>query len=277
MPPIVDCFDIHRQRRALLALADSTDFLLTHEGSAFLEQLRCIFAPRAVAEVQRLGVGGGWFVADEAVNTIVVALTVDGGRVARYAASAQGAPWAYLGKCVTAWSREILGSRCSPLDEKLTSPCNGGDVEAALTPLEQVSALTFATLAPHTPPHLHAATEQLIQWLATNPPQRLSYERIEREHAARAFPDLSSQDIAAIMNISWGGRPRRRQTSMFAAFLLDAKFRVSDSPTHARALLHFRQLMRRGHALNTTVRSIARPSSLQTVSAVSQVAHLRAA
>ena len=91
----------------------------------------------------------------------------------------------------------------------------------------------------------------LLSWLANNPPQRASHETADRAAAARAFRQFTPSQIAAVVNIAWGGRTSRRETSLLAAFLINPDFRPSDSPTHARALLHYRRALRSQQVLET--------------------------
>ena len=115
------------------------------------------------------------------------------------------------------------------------------------TPLEQVVALTFMDLAERTPAELHADLKEALGWLAVNPAQRLSYELDERQAWHRFCPRFTIDQVKDVMNIAWGGRPQRERTSLFGGYLLDPAFSPLQSPTHARALRHFRTQMIAAH------------------------------
>lgn len=236
-------FGIDRQRRALVELADSVDFLRTDEGIAFMRQLESFLVPRGLATARRLGVGAGWVASEDVVHTIILRLSEKRGRAARYAAAADGEPWIYLAACLTGWMREQIGTRGRAMDEHTVVVDAGPDSEDSLTPISRVVSLTYSALQNYTHPSHRHALRPLLKWLAVNPPQRSSYESVERAAAKVRFPTFTLGQISAVMNIAWGGRPRRRETSLMAAFLLDAGFRPSDSPTHARAIARYRRSM----------------------------------
>lgn len=238
----IERFTAERQRNALRALVASAAFLHTSEGAAFVQQIECFLVPHAFATAKSAGVGASWILRDDVVNTALVRLTAGQGRVAKYAAEARDEPWAYVAVCLSGWIREQIGVRGSPLDEQLLRAVPRGDDEH-LTPIDQVVALTFNVLQPYAAPAQQHAIQRLLVWLAQSPPQRISYETADRAAAQVRFPELDFAQISAVMNIAWGGRPRRRETSLFAAFLTDPSFRVSNSPTHARALARFRRAM----------------------------------
>ena len=236
-------FGVERQRLALLELADSVDFLRTDEGIAFMRQLESLLVPRGLATARRLGIGAGWFASEDVVHTIILRLSEKRGRAARYAAAADGEPWVYLAACLTGWMREQIGTRGGVMDEHTVAVDAGRDSDDSLTPIGRVVSLTYSVLQDYTHPSCRHALRRLLTWLAENPPQRISYESAERAAAKVRFPAFTPGQITAVMNIAWGGRPRRQETSLMAAFLLDAGFRPSDSPTHARALARYRRSM----------------------------------
>lgn len=236
-------FGVERQRLALLELADSVDFLRTDEGIAFMRQLESFLVPRGLATARRLGIGAGWFASEDVVHTIILRLSEKRGRAARYAAAADGEPWVYLAACLTGWMREQIGTRGGVMDEHTVAVDAGRDSDDSLTPIGRVVSLTYSVLQDYTHPSYRHALRRLLTWLAENPPQRISYESAERAAAKVRFPAFTPGQISAVMNIAWGGRPRRQETSLMAAFLLDAGFRPSDSPTHARALARYRRSM----------------------------------
>ncbi len=245
----IDRFDEWRQRAALIALADDPDFLHTAEGAAFLEQLKHFHAPAILRLARDSYVGSGWLEPDDVVNTAIERLRANSGRVAEYAASSDGEPWGYLHRCLVTWARRLWGTRGTSLDviaEFVAPPAPELEAGDHLTPLDEVVAATFAVLAPVTEERLHAPLLQLLGWLAANPLQRLSYEASERVAAHRHCPELTIEQVTAVMNISWGGRPRQAETSLMGQFLLNPEFRVSDSPTHARAVAYYKHAMRAG-------------------------------
>ena len=240
-----------RLRALLRQLAETRQFLGSPEGREFLGQLEQHLVPGVRAAARRLGLGDDWAQPQEILHTIIVGLCADGGRVATHIADSAIDPWAYLAKCSITWARELWGSRGMPLDQISESR-----VEAcltvqqhqahndALTSIDRAVALTYRALVPHTPRGLGRPLSELLSWLANNPPQRVSHETADRAAAAQAFQQFSPTQLAAVVNIAWGGRPRRRETSLLAAFLLNPDFRPSNSPTHARALLQYRRVMR---------------------------------
>ena len=245
-------------RTLLRQLAETPEFLGSPEGNEFLSQLEHYLVPGARAAARRLGLGDEWAQPHEVLHTLIVGLCSEGGKVATHIAQTAIDPWAYLARCSTKWSHDLWGSRgisLGQLSESRVEAClltqqhqtrNDG-----LTSLDQVVVLTHRALAPHTPQDLSRPLGGLLSWLANNPPQRASHETADRAAAARAFRQFTPSQIAAVVNIAWGGRPRRRETSLLAAFLINPDFRPSDSPTHARALLHYRRAMRSQQVLET--------------------------
>ena len=245
--------------RALLRqLAKTPEFLGSPEGNEFLSQLEHYLVPGARTAARRLGLGDEWAQPHEVLHTLIVGLCSDDGKVATHIAQTAIDPWAYLARCSTKWSHDLWGSRGISLEQLSEAHVEACPVaqphqarDHALTSLNQVVVLTHRALAPHTPQGLSKPLGGLLSWLANNPPQRASHETADRAAAARAFRQFTPSQIAAVVNIAWGGRPRRRETSLLAAFLMNSDFRPSDSPTHARALLHYRRAMRSQQAFET--------------------------
>ncbi len=237
-------FEEQRQRSALLSLRQSPRFLESEEGQAFLDQLGMIFVPGVLRTARGLGVTPSWLEKEDIVNTAVVRLIENEGRAARYVASAQGEPWNYLARCLDSWVRAQWGTRCSALDDERFELRHPQVHESPLTSIEEVARLTHEALRPHTPSLLRDPLRGLLLWLAENPPQRLSYETADRAAAKCRFPAFRITQISAVANIAWGSRPRRSETSLMGAFLLDATFRPSDSPAHMRAILRYSRAMR---------------------------------
>ena len=238
-------FDEWRQRHALISLSDGLEFLSTAEGFAFIEQLNKFFVPHLHKLSQEMGF---LIERDEVVNLAVERLCANGGRVASYAAASDGEPWAYISTCMVGWVRQLWGTRSSSLEgleEWLPAPIPSGD-DSELTPLDEVVNATFAVLSQVTPQESHGSLLRLLGWLAANPEQRLSYEVHEKQAAHRFCPELTIEQVTAVMNIAWGARPRRKETSLMGAFLRDPDFVVSSSGTHARALEFYKQAFRAG-------------------------------
>lgn len=246
----VERFDPYRQRVALQGVADSgMEFFTTAEGAALLEQLETYFA----APIVKIAKGWGYPLDREDVTHMIIErLVTDRHRRAEksvlgYMVAASGEPWGYLWSCTRRWAQETWGTRGTSLDAVehfLTQ--DPSDEDTHLTPLSVVVDRTFEVLATRTAEHHHAALLELLGWLAANPPERLSYEADDRVHAHRYCPTLSIEQVTAIMNIAWGGRPRQAETSLMGQFLLNENFRPSDSPTHIRALVYYKTAMRAG-------------------------------
>lgn len=244
----VEKFDAWRQRAALVDLAESqSSFLATAEGAAFLEQLHEFFSP-TIASLAR---GWGYHMErDEVVHMIVERLLTtlqehpDRAPI-RFAAAAED-PWGYLWTCAKRWAHEDWGTRAEGLEqaEMISAPPVMDAADSDLTPLDEVVRLTFEELAMRVDARHHAELFELVGWLAANPPQRLSYEGRECVAAHRICPGFTLEQVAAVMNISWGGRPRQAETSLMGQFLRDARFRPSSSYTHMRALIFFKNAFR---------------------------------
>lgn len=235
-------FDTWRQRAAMATFTEP-GFLDTPEGAAFLEQLDVFFSPGICGMARREGYP---MEHGDVRNSIITHLLANDGEVAQYAAVADE-PWAYLGRCAIGWARREWGHRGTRLEvaESLHVPSPSAE-SSPYTDLDEVVALTYEALVPRTPSELHGDLLELLGWLAANPLQRLSYETEERVAAHRHCPRMTIEQVTAVMNIAWGGRPRQAQTSLMGAYLLDASFRPSDSPSHARALTYYKNAMRAG-------------------------------
>lgn len=241
--------DEQRWREAFLELAGSIGFLRTEHGAEMLDEMRARLVPGLLAEARGMGVSSDWLSSDDVINETIVRLCADGGRVAKYVADARGNPWIYLERCMRGWTREQWGTRCRALDEE-ASALIPQSASSGLTAIEDAVTLTFFALQHCVEAELRGEFLHLLSWLAHNPPQRRSYESVERKAAVRRFSVFNQQQISAITNIVWGGRPRYRETSILAAFLIDADFRPSDSPSHTRAILHFKRSMTAARTLS---------------------------
>src|SRR5690606_12077711 len=126
-----------------------------------------------------------WCDRREMMNTLIVGLCSREGRVARLATASHD-PMAYLAECLLSWMREQWGSRSTPLapaHEWLIERDEAQPGEQRYTEIREVISLTHNWLAPHTPARLRPVLSALLKWLAHNPPQRRSYEAVEREAA----------------------------------------------------------------------------------------------
>lgn len=54
----------------------------------------------------------------------------------------------------------------------------------------------------------------------------MSYEVHEKQAAHRFVPEMTVEQVTAVMNIAWGGRPRQAETSVMGALLIDPHFQV---------------------------------------------------
>lgn len=251
-------------RASLRQLSDAREFLRSPEGREFLCQLEQYLAPGVRTAARRLGLGDDWTHPHEIVHMLIIGLCAEGGKAATHIAETAIDPWAYLARCSIKWARELWGSRGISFEQLSEPRVETGFMaqqsqprDNALTSLDQVVALTHRALVPHTPHELSRPLGGLLSWLANNPPQRISYEAADRAAATRAFRQFTPPQLAAVVNIAWGGRPRRRETSLLAAFLMNPEFRPSDSPTHARALLQYRRTMRSQQAFDAPHQRVA--------------------
>lgn len=236
--------DSARLRLTLSNLAASPQFLRSADGLLFVRQLELHLAPSLISQARRLGIDGSWLHKHDVVNSVLLGLCDQDGRVARHISNAAHEPWGYLAKCSAGWVRALWGPRGASLEShEFVAPNEEPDCDQ-LTEIHEVARLTHVMLAPHTEVRLVGQLLTLLHWLANNPPQRLSHELADRAAAALRFTDFTPDQIAAVANIAWGSRPRRRETSIMAALLVNPDFVPSDSPSHARALLNYRRAMR---------------------------------
>lgn len=237
-------FEDAQLREALHNLAHSPVFLHTEAGAALMRQFERYLSPGMLATAKTMGLGRSWISTSEVAHTVILELCAQNGEAARRIAQSAHDPWSYLTACATRWVRALWGTRAVPLDLlEIASPHDEAEL-GALTSIQDVVRLSHLHLAPLTEARLRAQLLPLLQWLALNPPQRLSHEHDDREEAASRFPEFTMEQIAAVANIAWGSRPKRRATSLMAAFLEDPDFRPYTSPSHARALLNYRRAMR---------------------------------
>ncbi|MGO3832404.1 MAG: hypothetical protein ACTJGT_00440 [Microbacteriaceae bacterium] len=240
----VETWTIARQREAF-ALLPQPEFRASPEFVAFLEQLHVNHAEGLVKRARRWGYS---FEPEEAVNMLIVNLLeeIDTGRfVSDYVAESEH-PFAYLGRCAfRSWLPKEFGVRGNQLEVPELLPDSEAyeqaEYDSGLTDISEVVELCLAVLLPRTPKMLQDQLGELVAFLAVNPPQRLSYEHFERQAAAKYCPSFTEEQISAVMNITWGGRPNRADTSLMGQFLLDEEFKPEDSPTHYRALRYYQK------------------------------------
>lgn len=174
----------------------------------------------------------------EAVNIVLVNLLTDNAVIARHAMYA-AQPIAYLHECARRWGRSEWGTR-STLIDNLQIPASSSD-NNGLTPLETVCELTSKTLTPLTPDRLLPQLDDMIHWLAVNPPQRLSYEANDYIALHHSFTRWSLQQAETLAKTCWGSRPNQKATSLFGGYLLDERFNPQRSPSHQTALVNYRR------------------------------------
>jgi hypothetical protein len=142
--------------------------------------------------------------------------------------------------------REDRGVKCVDLDVAVSIPAPEDSLEDPSLPRVWAAVrATFDQLAVRVKDDLHPELYELLSWLAINPP-RISYEGLERVAAHRTCPSFTIEQVKAVMNIAWGGRPRQGETSLLGQYLKNPHFRPSESPTHARALTYFKNEFRAG-------------------------------
>lgn len=246
-------FDAWRLRSALIDYETHRNaFLETAEGAALLEQFAEHLAPSIVSIMRdRWGKWGYDIEAADVAHLTLVNLLGDPDHERedeklpiRYVIEAED-PWGYLWRSAFRWIRAESGIRGHGIEneEWLPEP-EPATSELDLTPLAEVVRLTYVELSARTPEHHHRELLELLSWLAANPPQRLSYEGADCAAAHRQAPGMSVDQVSAVMNIAWGGRPRQAATSLMGQYLLDPKFEPAQSPTHIRALIYFKNAFR---------------------------------
>ena len=250
--------------RETLCLLPEKEFQHTAEFVAFLEQLRLYVAPQMVS---RAGREGYQMETTDAEHMVFLKLITEAGQhpsgdtryLADYVAESVN-PWGYLVGCATNnWLREEYGIRGISAEGDYDLVANiparrdsdpAAEPEGELTPAWQIAELTYGVLAPRTPEKLHRDLWELLKFLAANPSQRLSYEHHERVAAKQYCAVMNESQIAAVMNIAWGGRPNRATTSIMGQFLLDPEFDPFDSrkETFAKALSYYqKEIIARGN------------------------------
>lgn len=237
-------FDSAQLNLSLGLLAEAPGFLRSVDGRALIQQLEIHLAPSMISMARRVGIRDSWIHTDDIVNSVIVGLCEEEGRVARRIAQDALDPWDYLAKCAAGWVRALWGSRGIPIESLESVESSEAPEWERLTPIRDVAHRTRALLAPYTEARLREALLPLLLWLAHNPPQRVSHELSDRVAAASQFKEFTPEQIAAVANIAWGSRPRRAETSLMAALLTNPDFLPSDSPSHSRALLNYRRAMR---------------------------------
>lgn len=237
----VEMFDTDRQRLALMALHDDhVKFLRTAEGAAFLEQLEAFFAPAATAAAQ----SWGYPIEREEVVNMILARLLDQKRQRIGHIVAAATPWRYLGSCVRDWVQEEHGHRGVPIDAvEVMQYTQFEDDDMYQDAVQLAVKLTFLLLESRTPRRLLPELKELLGFLAVNPPARLSYEHYEIDWAMRYAPSFTEPQVREVMNLTWGGRPNRWETSVLGQYARDPEFDAMSSGTHARAVNRYKRIM----------------------------------
>jgi hypothetical protein len=226
-----------RQRQALAAIGEGAHYLHSADAAGFLGQLENVLGPGLVAEARKVGVS----YSKQEARALIVHHLLGRPAVAVRCALANN-PWGYLFDCARQWlHQDELGHRGSELDA-LPDVFGRNDVEETmfpehgLTSLDLVITQTWEVIAARTPETLVPALKGLVEWLGYNPPQRLSYGHMELRWAGHEFTVFSAEQIKAVANICWGGRPTQDTTSIMGGFLRDSEFDPVHSDSHLRAL-----------------------------------------
>ncbi|TIH33794.1 hypothetical protein [Subtercola vilae] len=251
-------------RDGFVALATGRDCFRQPEGVAFIGLLEALVGPALV----KYSVDPLWFPLEpnEVGSFILTELLTSPAALNRLAIIDNDDPGfvrdpaAYLYTCATdrprpgkspGWLWNRAGFHADALDglsAEVADPrqqhCDPAWVpEHGLTPLRDVVDLTFQTISPRTPAGLRGVVADLVWHLAENPPQRVSYDHGDRCAAGELFPALRPAQIDAVANVTWGGRPTPRETSLAYGFLRDQDFDPKTSPTHFRALRTYQSRM----------------------------------
>lgn len=160
---------------------------------------------------------------------------------AEYVISAKN-PHAYLKKCLFSWVREEQGFRTAAIEQtgadllpEVKSPSDES--------LEWLRLLLFDLLAELVPGGFKAELSELISFSLHNPPQRKSYEWVDRQEAYLENKFFTEGQVAALMRVLWGSRKDPQNTSLVRAILRDPNFDPRRSPIFLSSLLSFKKSM----------------------------------
>lgn len=243
-------WDDARFARAVDALSDVRKFMATAEGLAFYEQLQVWIAPPMCAWAAERG---HRLEAVEVVNLILVVL---GGKDGVHEKRRQkvifaDSPQAYTARIVQNELRREIGTMSTSLSEFdqvrasiLADPAERIAGTGAECSLDEAVMLSYAVMAERTPDALKPDVLRLLGWMTANPPQRLSYEKHEREAAGRYAPFLTNAQVKRVFALVYGTRPERSSTSLVAAFLLNPEFDPFSSFRMVTQLTRYSEAMR---------------------------------
>lgn len=265
-------------RAAVAALGENpTAFLNSAQLDNFLDQIRRQLLPNAINVAQKLGHPYQSGDEDDLVNLILVSFATSPEQCRALVENA-ASPFAYAATLVREWigletgrtrfaqvaapDRKIRpGGRISLLAQfdwlenpelriphsAFPDPASYGTRAGAT--IDEAIDMTVATLVPRAPAKLAKHLPGVVGWMADNPSTHQGHEGERIAEAAELFSPVSTVELRAVANISWGGRPNPRETSLLYAFLTDRHFNPRKSETHLSALRVFQGRVRQESVL----------------------------
>lgn len=266
-------------RAAVAALAENpTAFLNSAQLlSDFLDQIRGHLIPNAIALAQKLGYPYQGGDEDDLVNLILVSFATSPEQCRALVENA-ASPFAYAATLVREWifveTGRVRFAQWTAVDREthpdgrvyhraqfdwlespevriphstLPDPASYGTRAGAT--IDEAIDLTVATLEPRTPVKLAKHLPDVVGWMADNPSTRQGHEGERIAEAAELFSSVSTVELRAVANISWGGRPNPQETSLLYAYLTDRHFNPRESETHLSALRVFQGRVRQESVL----------------------------
>lgn len=260
-------------RSAIAALAENPTFFLNSAHLIdFLDHIRQHLLPNAINVAQTLGHPYQAGDEDDLINLILVSFATNPEQCRALVENA-ASPFAYAATLVREWigketGRTRFAQVAAPDREKhpggrislraqfdwlespelriphstFPDPASYGTREGAT--IDEAIDLTVATLEPRTPAKLARHLPGVVGWMADNPSTRQGHEGERIAEAAELFSPVSTIELRAVANISWGGRPNPQETSLLYAFLTDRHFNPRKSETHLSALRVFQGRVR---------------------------------
>ncbi|MBO1741048.1 hypothetical protein [Leifsonia sp. TF02-11] len=265
-------------RAAVAALGENpTAFLNSAQLSDFLDHIRRHLIPNAINVAQKLGHPYQAGDEDDLVNLILVSFATSPEQCQALVENA-ASPFAYAATLVSEWIGIETGRarfrQRTGVDREIhptgrifhraqfdwlenpelriphstfPDPASYGTRVGAT--IDEAIDLTVATLEPRTPAKLAKHLPDVVGWMADNPSTRQGHEGERIAEAAELFSPVSTVELRAVANISWGGRPRPQETSLLYAFLTDRNFNPRKSETHLSALRVFQGRVRQESVL----------------------------
>ncbi|MDN4599284.1 hypothetical protein ACF1AJ_19380 [Leifsonia sp. NPDC014704] len=266
-------------RAAVAALGENpTAFLNSAQLIDFLDHIRRHLIPNAINLAQKLGHPYQARDEDDLVNLILVSFATSPEQCRALVENA-ASPFAYAASLVREWigietgrprlrQRVAVDREIHPTGRKISQrpqfdwlenpelriphssfpdPASYGTREGAT--IDEAVDLTVATLEPRTPAKLAKHLPDVVGWMADNPSTRQGHEGERIAEAAELFSPVSTVELRAVANISWGGRPNPQETSLLYAFLTDRDFNPRKSETHLSALRVFQGRVRQESVL----------------------------